>query len=335
MESQASQNENLSKRKKVDVTAIIYVRNEEDIIEKNTDEVVKVLEGMGVSYEILGINVPSIDNSYKEVKKLGDKYDNYYPVNMVQVMADNLQKGYQIMLGCRLAKGKKVIIADSDGQVDPQDFAKVLAPLDEGFDVVFGWRKDRSGKHGFFYNMTSLFQNILSRVLTGMKIHDKNTGLKAMTDVAAKSLTLYGRNFRDMGFQLKLKGFKITEVPINWREREGGIQNFKFMDRLLGGTFDLVADVVVMKMMDKPFRFWGKIALAALIAGVVLIGSSPFLYMIDDLFGSSAILLGVVCWFGSMGSVLVGLLAEFIVSERKFDLDDYYIIDDPKGITRE
>jgi len=326
---------------KIDLTVVYCIRNEADGIEKTTDEVVDVLNNMGLSYEILGINVPADDDTYEVLKKLGDKYEHFYPINMVQVRADHLQKGYQMLLGCRLARGKKVIITDTDGQVDPKDYVKLLDKIDDGYDVVFGWRRDRKGKHGFIYNFTSWGQNIVTRRISGVHVHDKNCGLKAVTDVAAKSLGLYGRNFRDMAIQLSAKKFKISEVPISWRDRVGGIQSFKFLDRLFGGTLDLLAAIMLSKMMDKPFRFWGMMAVIAealgvglgAVTGVViwLAGPADFSrgWMIGGL--TALTLAGLICISGML-AFSVGIVMEFFVSDRKFDLDDYYIIDDHKGI---
>lgn len=328
---------------KLDLTIVYYVRNEADGIEKTTDEVVEVLNGMGLSYEILAINVPADDNTYKVLKKLGDKYEHFYPIDMVQVKADHLQKGYQILLGCRLARGRKVIITDTDGQVDPKDYSKLLDRIDEGYDVVFGWRKDRKGKHGFLYNFTSWGQNIVTRWIGGVRVHDKNCGLKAFTDVAAKSLSLYGRNFRDMALQFSAKKFKISEVPISWRERSGGIQSFKFMDRLFGGTLDLLVSVLMSKMMDKPFRFWGMVAVVAEFIGFsigVVMGIAIWSgwldlsgWSVDFWLGYVAVLMLslLMCILG-MFAFSIGMITEFIVSDRKFDLDDYFIIGDHKKI---
>ncbi|MBN2100485.1 glycosyltransferase family 2 protein [Candidatus Dojkabacteria bacterium] len=324
---------------KVDLSVIYTVRNEEDLIEKVVGEMMDELNKLRVSFEVIAPNVPSIDNSFSALEKVGKKYDNFFPVNMVQTRADNLQKGYQMLLGIRLARGKKIILTDSDGQADPKDYRKLLEAIDSGADAVFGWRQDRSAAHGFFYNLTSFFQNTLWRILTGMKIHDKNTGLKAMTDVAAKSLTLYGRNFRDIAYQLTAKSFKVTEVPINWRERKGGIQNFKFLDRLLGGTLDLLVVVYLTKMLDKPFRYWGLQMVTSGALGVFIwFVAVVFLMIADsDLMFTTAILvafIGSLAEFRALISLAIGVITEFVESGRRFDVSDYYIIDDPKGITQ-
>ncbi|MBN1618436.1 glycosyltransferase [Candidatus Dojkabacteria bacterium] len=334
-------NQNHNSDKRPEISVVSYTRNEADIIEEYVDEVMDVLEKSGKTYEVIYVNVPAKDKTYEVLQKLGDKYEHFYPVNMANLTADRIQKGYQMLLACKYARGKKIIVIDSDGQPDPNDFDKVLKKFDDGADAVMGWRQEREGKHGFFYNLTSYYQNILTRLLGGIKIHDKNVGLKAFTDVAAKSMMLYGRNFRDLAIQLQEKGFVIDEVSINWRKRTGGIQSFKFMDRLLGGTFDLLADVIVAKMVDKPFRFWGLVTtgLGAISFMSFLVG--VILAIFTD-FASNGITFWPIVWimltvFFSVAmfvSFCAGIIMEFMVSQRHFNLDDYYIIDDYKGLIK-
>lgn len=327
-------NNNLD-RQEVDLSIVYYTRNEEDIVEEFLDEIVKEVEKLDLTYEVLAINVPSVDNTYEALVRAGRKHANIYPINMMNVVADRLQKGYQLMLGCRLAVGERVIITDSDGQPDPKDYDKLLKKMDEGYDFVVGWRKDRAGAHSFFYNFTSLLQNILFRLLSGVKLHDKNSGLKVFTKAAAKSIVLYGRNFRDLVAQLQLKGFKGAEVPINWRERTGGIQNFKFMDRLLGGTFDLVADLFIAKMVDKPFRVWGMITFlfgvfSALFFIMSAVASLESIGMCNLAFVSLGF--SLCTGLSAFISFCTGIIMEFLVSQRQFDLADYLILDDKKNV---
>lgn len=322
------------------LSLVVYVRNEEDAFEATAEEMIEELEKIEGGYEFICINVPSIDNSYQVLEKLGDKYENFYAINMINKRADQLQKGYQLMLGFQLAKGEYVIFADSDGEVDPKDFHVILNKLEEGFDVVNGWRSGGEVSHGFMYNFTSRGQNVVTRMLTGLDIKDKNAGLKGFSNKAAKSLVLYGRNFRDILVQIQSKGYSMTEVEINWRQRAGGIQSFKFMDRLFGGTFDLVADIAIARMVDKPMRFWGVLMIISWLLSFILGGVGILnleLQWLDIAQGFSwfnLLWIGVVVFLMILGVAffIIGIVLEFIVSQRPFDLNDYFIIDDQKNI---
>jgi glycosyltransferase involved in cell wall biosynthesis len=334
----------LGKNERIDLSIVTFTRNEADIITDVLNELITELEKLKLTYEVIVTDVPSKDNTYEVLVNYAKTHKNVFPVAMNNVYGDNIQKGYQIMLGSRLARGRNIIVMDSDGQVDPKDFKAIIAKLDEGFDLVGGWRVDRKGKHGFFYNLTSKVTNLLTKTLTGVSINDKNTGLKGFSSRAAKSLTLHGRNFRDVVAQTAAKGFKITEVPVNWRTREGGIQSFKFVDRLFGGTFDFLANLFLIKANDKPMRFWGIVAtifgLLSFVFLALTIVAGVMFDKLDDDFGIPfamififAILFGVNVALSAV-SLITGLLMEFIVDKKSFNVTDF-VIEDEKGIVAE
>jgi len=318
---------------KIELTVATHLRNEEDVIAGILDNFIIEIEKITKNYELIVTNAPSKDNSYRAIVEYARDKDKVYPLNVTNIHGDSIQKGYQMLLGAKLAKGDKIILTDSD-QVDPKDFKKLLDQLDDGFDISVGWRKHRKGKHGFFYNLTSWGQNKLTQLLTGVKIHDKNSGLKAFNKRAAKSLVLHGRNFRDILAQMHGKDFKIGEVEINWLSREGGIQNFKFLDRLFGGTLDFMINVMMVKMNDKPFRFLGGISASTLAFGIIT-GFSAFL--INGLEVSTFIILlftSMIFIISSIIFLVTGIVLEFIVDKKEFSLADY-ALDDPKGIVKE
>ena len=155
MKSSKSDNE-------IDLTVVLPVFNEEENIEKLTDELISVLDELPLSYEVLAVHVPSRDKSYEVLKKLGKRYEHFYPVNMRYLSTKGYQKGYQYMLGFRAAKGKRVVQMDSDYQDDPKDIPRFLEKLDEGYDLVVGWKQDR--KDPPFYTLTSSLLNAVPRI---------------------------------------------------------------------------------------------------------------------------------------------------------------------------
>ncbi len=325
-----------------ELSVVTYTRNEEDIIEGVIDEMMAELNKLGISFELIAVNVPSRDNTYEVLEKLGDKYENFYPIDMVNVWGDNIQNGYQRLIGVKMARGRKIILLDSDGEPDPKDFKKFVEKLDEGYDVVNGWRSGGEVTHGFFYNFTSWGWNMVFQLLTGLKLKDKNCGFKAFSAVAAKSMTLYGRNFRAILLQLKRKGFKIGQVEIDWRERKGGSQSFKFWDRAMGGTFDFLMNLFFTNMMDKPFRLWGPIFvfsefLAVLSGGswIVMKLASPEWADVHPWLFYVWLLVAIGFGFFGLMAFFFGVTMEFIVSQRSFNLNDFYIGGDQKNITKD
>lgn len=321
-----------------DLSVILPVLNEEKNVRLLVDELVVELDKLGISYEILGINLPGNDNSYEVMKELGRNYEYFYPINAYYLQTRGLQKGYQYMLGFHYARGRRIIQMDSDYQDDPKDIPKFLQKLDEGYDMVVGWKQDR--KDPFFYKLTSKIQNTITRLLSGIDIHDKNCGFKAYERKVTDSLRLFGMNYRDIPLQANMKGFSVTEVPITNRKRIGGKSNFSFINRLLGGTLDFLSAAFIAVMGDKPFRIWGGLGIFfSTIGALIFIVITWWMLCTAGVAGLNwwvfwwiALMLvffvwGVVC-FG------IGIVIEYSRSSQKFDCNEYFILDDPKGVTK-
>lgn len=329
-------NANATDRFDVDVSVIVPVLNEENNVGQLLDELIAVLEGLKRTYEVITINMPGRDKSFEVMKDRGSKYEHVYPINVVYLQTKGYQKGYQYMLGFKNARGKWVVQMDSDYQDDPHDLPKFLEKLEEGYDLVVGWKQDR--KDPFLYKLTSLLQNTLTRLITKSNLHDKNCGYKAYSRSAVDSVHLYGMNYRDIPMQLAAKGFNITELPIANRKRISGQSNFTFINRLIGGTIDFLSTLLMSMMLDKPFRVWGGLGLVVGGAGVL----AEFMFMVWLILYQGNyhfnwwiviwVLLAAVCML--MGSVLfaVGVITEYMRSLRTFSMSEYHIIDDPKGL---
>lgn len=322
----------------LDLSVILPVLNEEKNVRALVDELVVELGKLGVSYEILGINLPGKDDSYEVMKELGRKYEHFYPINVYYLHTHGLQKGYQYMLGFRYARGRRIIQMDSDYQDDPKDIPKFLQKLDEGYDMVVGWKQDR--KDPFFYKLTSIIQNTITRLLSGIDIHDKNCGFKAYERKVTDSLRLFGMNYRDIPLQAKMKGFSVIEVPITNRKRIGGKSNFSFFNRLLGGTLDFLSAAFIAVIADKPFRIWGGMGIFFCTLGTVIFAGLTWRMLYTA--GAAGLDLLVFWWIAVMvvfyvwGAVCfgIGVVMEYSRSRQQFDRNEYFILDDPKGIMK-
>jgi glycosyltransferase involved in cell wall biosynthesis len=328
-----------SDEKRIDISMVLPVYKEAVALKKFVPELMEELEKLGMSYEVIFVNmhVPNADESYELLKKYADQYDNFYPIDM-KYLRTNLhnQKGEQYRIGFELARGKYVITMDTDYQDSPADLSKFIKKLEDGYDLVVGWKQNR--KDPFFYKLTSKGQNFLTRLLSGLDIHDKNCGFKAYSRPAVESLRLYGLNFRDIAIQLKVREFKITEVPIENRLRPTDTNRFNFMSRLMGGTFDLMSDLIMSKLEDTPFRFWGITAVITFAAAL-----APFLvYIVENVWGilgmtwllDVLLILTGVMTLTSVMFVLTGFIMQYLVDQRNFNTDYYHIYGDYKDITK-
>lgn len=322
-------------KSKVELSVVVPVFNEEKNVAAFCDELITVLKKLGMVYEVFLINVPGRDNSYSVINNLGKKYKRVYPINMYYLHTKGYQKAYQYMLGFKCAKGKYVVQMDSDYQDDPKDLPKFLVKLDEGFDLVVGWKQKR--KDPFFYKLTSKAQNIVTRIVTGVHVHDKNCGYKAYSRRAVDSLSLYGMNYRDIPMQLAAKEFKITEIPIANRRRISGKSNFTFFNRLLGGTVDFLSAFLISMTMDKPFRIWGGLGILLFLFGIgELIAILLWSVFTNDntvtLHMILAVVIGVICIVKGVMFFGIGIITEYQRSLQPFFISEYEILDDPKKV---
>ena len=322
----------------LDLSVILPVLNEEKNIGPLTEELVSELENLGKSYEIIAVHLRGKDNSYEVMKELGNQYEHFYPVDAYYLDTSGFQKGYQYMLGFRNSRGKRVIQMDSDYQDDPKDIPTFLEKLDDGYDMVVGWKQDR--KDPFFYKFTSWGQNMLSRLLSGIDLHDKNCGFKAYERKVAESLVIYGMNYRDIPFQAKMRGFSVAEVPITNRTRVGGVSNFNFFNRLLGGTLDFLSAIIVSIMLDKPFRIWGGLGMFFCTVGtMIFVGLTWWMLATAGAAGLNWwifwwIALMLITFFWGAVCFAIGVIAEYTRSRKPYSNEDYLIIDDPKGVIK-
>ncbi|MFH1547648.1 MAG: glycosyltransferase [bacterium] len=318
--------------KKIDVTVLLPILNEDENIEKVIEELNEVLASTKFTYEILGINTPDKPGTFEILEKLGNRFENFYPINMkYSGGARKLQKGYQYLLGFMIAKGEKIVHMDSDYEDDPRDIPNMIAKLDEGYDLVVGWRTNR--KHTAFYRFTSKIYNSVANAITGVRIHDKNCGIKAYRAEAAKALSLHGQNFRGIPLLLQAKGYRITEIPVNNRERLGGKGHWNFWTRFLAGIFDLPSNILISRSSDMPFRFWGGVGYFFLMTGFVgLLAYGYKVWFGTYTFEKVVVLISISMVLFILGflSLITGILMEYILDQKHITLEDFSILDDPK-----
>lgn len=320
-------------KNKVEVSYVLPVLDEEDNVEKLIKEAVDILEKFGRTYEIIAVNIPGNDSSWEKLVELGKKYDHFYPVNIkTRVGSGKIAKGYQYRFGFILAKGDFIIHSDSDYEDDPADIPNMVKKLEEGYDLVVGWRINR--KHGAFYKASSKVYNFFSNLLTGINIHDKNCGIKAYSKPAAKAVKFHGRNFRGIPILLSARGYKVTEIPVNNRERIGGVRKWSFTNRFMGGTVDFISNVVISNTGDTPFRFWGILGITFSIIATILwlvYGYLAFFTSIDLMKGLFVLGIAISTTLWSSVVLVAGLMMEFMLHNREITLEDFTILGDPKN----
>ncbi len=246
------------------ISVILPVYNEEDNILKLYDELLLVLASLTYDYELLWINDGSSDKSAEILDSIAKSNSKSKVINFRR----NFGQTAAMSAGIKLAQGEIIIPMDTDLQNDPRDIPNLIAKINEGFDVVSGWRYNRQDKL-FSRKIPSWFANYIIRLITGVKLHDYGCSLKAYRQEVIKGISLYGEMHRFIPAYAAWQGAKITEVIVNHRPRQAGLTKYG-----LSRTFKVVLDLIVIKFManymDRPIHFFGGLGFGAGFLGVVI-----------------------------------------------------------------
>ncbi len=297
------------KDKNPQISIVVPFYNEEDNIEELYEQLSRVLKGLGVSYELIFINDGSTDRSHELLLKL---FASDRTVKVIR-LRKNFGQTAALQAGFDHARGEIIISMDGDLQHDPEDIPKLLAPMEEGYDIVSGWRKER--KDNFLLRrFPSWVANRIMRLLSGVKIHDFGTTFKAYRRDVLEGIRLYGELHRFIPALISRTGVKITEVPIKNVVRQKGKSKYG-LSRIRRVLFDLVTVKFIISFIDRPLQFFGLIGLVLggigfMIALILTLGFYLFGWSIRDNLGN--LILGVFLMILGLQFVMTGLLAEII-----------------------
>lgn len=297
------------KDKSLQISIVVPFYNEEDNIEELYDQLTRVLKGLGVSYELIFIDDGSTDRSHDILIKV---FESDKTVKVIR-LRKNFGQTAALQAGFDHAKGEVIITMDGDLQHDPEDIPRLLAPLEQGFDIVSGWRKER--KDNFLLRrFPSWVANRIMRFLSGVKIHDFGTTFKVYKHDVLKGIRLYGELHRFIPALISRTGVKITEVPIKNVVRQKGKSNYG-LSRIRKVLFDLMTVKFIISFIDRPLQFFGLIGLVLggigfTIALILTMGFYIFEWSIRDNLGN--LILGVFLMILGLQFIMTGLLAEII-----------------------
>jgi len=242
----------------MDISVVIPVYNEEENVSILYSEIKKAMDSIGKKYEIIFIDDGSTDRTFEELFKTKAKIIKF---------RKNFGQTAALSAGFSHAKGKVIVTMDGDLQNDPADIPVLLAKIDEGYDVVSGWRWKRHDKMG--KRIASKIANRLRTYLINERIHDSGCALKAYRRECFDEIDLMGEMHRYLPAILGWKGFKIGEVKVNHRARSYGRTKYG-VTRVVKGFMDLINVVFWRKYSNRPLHVFGGIGIVMGTLGVIM-----------------------------------------------------------------
>jgi glycosyltransferase involved in cell wall biosynthesis len=306
MAASAPQNE--AAQAPIFLSVITPIYNEEKNIPILMDQLLELLQTLQKSFEIIAVNDGSRDGSLAELRKQA----TLHPEIKVVDFRRNYGQTAAIMAGIDHASGSVIISIDADLQNDPQDIPNLLAKLDEGFDVVSGWRKDR--QDAAMRNFVSRVANWVISRISGVRLHDYGCTLKAYRSDVVKHVRLYGEMHRFIPIYATWMGAKVVDIPVRHHARQHGHSNYG-LERIVKVILDLIVVKFLDRYMVKPIYVFGGFGILSLLFGVVSFLAMIVLKIVNNIsmISTPLPLVTVMAVMTGVSSILMGLLAEMLV----------------------
>ena len=302
--------QNRQNKSQKELSVIIPLFNEEKSLGSLYGELKSALKNFGKSYEIIFVDDGSKDNSWSVLERLhaADK-----DIRGIQ-FRKNSGKAAALSAGFKHAKGKVIVSMDADLQDDPGEIPKLIKKLDEGYDLVSGWRFKRQDP--LSKTLPSKFFNYLTSLLTGIRIHDFNCGFKAYRKEVVKDIELYGELHRYIPVLAHWRGYEVGEMKVRHRPRAHGKSKYG-MVRLFRGLTDLLTVMFLTRYMRKPLHLFGSIGLLLFLLGLVVNIYLGVLWFLGQGIGARPLLLlGVLLMLIGFQIVSTGLIGEILIGTR-------------------
>ena len=294
----------------MDLSIVVPLFNEEESLRPLIEWIAGVLDDK-YSYEIILIDDGSRDKSWEMVEELSSEFPSIRALSFRR----NYGKSAALYAGFKMAEGDVVVTMDADLQDSPDEIPELYRMIrEEGYDLVSGWKKKRHDPLG--KTLPSKFFNATVRVISGIKLHDFNCGLKAYRNEVVKNIEVYGEMHRYIPLIAKWSGYhKVGEKVVTHYPRKYGRSKFG-MERLINGFLDVLSIMFVGKFGKRPMHFFGTIGTLFLLAGFGVLFYLSMLKIAKDITRISdrpLFFFGILLLIVGSQLFLTGFLAELIV----------------------
>jgi glycosyltransferase involved in cell wall biosynthesis len=291
-----------------ELSLVIPIRNESPNIEGLYREMTEALERWGRSYEVIAVDDGSTDDSFDQLCRCQQADGRWRVIRFRR----NFGQTAAFSAGFRHARGRLIATSDGDLQNDPRDLPDMIRRLDEGYDIVCGWRKDRKDPW-LTRRLPSELANKLISFSTGVRLHDYGCSLKVFRAEVVKPLKLYGEMHRFLPAIASEMGVNISEVAVNHRARRHGASKYG-----LSRTFRVILDLLTVKFLlsysTRPLQMFGLIGVPMGLVGFVIAAYLSYqrLFGYESIANRPLLILAVLLIFTGVQLVTMGLLAEIM-----------------------
>ena len=304
------------------ISVVVPVHDEERSIEPLYQELSDALEPLDRPWEAVFVDDGSADGSLGVLTRLNSAAPNVKVVRLRR----HFGKAAALAAGFRHAQGDVVVTIDADLQDDPAEIPRLLAKLDEGFDLISGWKVHRRDPLSRRI-LSRIFNGVVGRV-SGVRLHDLNSGLKAYRADVVRNLRIYGELHRFLPVLAHDRGYRVAELPVNHRPREHGRSRYG-VERYVRGFLDFLTVWFMGRYRHRPLHLFGGLGLSLSAIGTILLAYLTVLKLSGEAIGHRPLLtLGVLLVVVGLQFFSLGLLSELITShheERAGGGDDLHV----------
>lgn len=315
------------------LSIVIPAYNEEESIPELTEWIFRVVESANIETEVLFIDDGSTDETWEVISSLSDERSGVVGIKFTR----NQGKSAALQAGFDHASGEVIITMDADMQDSPDEIPALVKMIQDGNDLVSGWKQKRHDP--ITKTLPSKFFNWVTRMVSGIRLHDFNCGLKAYRSEVIKSIEVYGEMHRYIPLLAKWNGFgKISEKVVEHRARKYGKTKFG-LERFINGFLDLISVSFVMRFRKRPMHFFGTLGTLSFLGGSVITVwiIAEKLYRQFNQMNPRAVVdqplffLALVALIIGVQLFLAGFIGEMMIqtSSRKSD----YLISETKNLT--
>lgn len=293
------------------ISVVVPLLDEEHSLEQLYAEIAAALEPRGEEWEVVYVDDGSTDGSMTVLSRLHEEHANVVVVQLRR----NFGKAAGLQAGFLEARGDVVVTIDADLQDDPAEIPQLLAKLDEGFDLVSGWKTRRNDP--FLRRLFSKIFNWTTGAVSGVHLHDVNCGLKAYRAEVLQGMRIYGELHRFIPVLASYRGFRVAEISVNHRARRHGRSRYG-PERYLRGFFDLLSVTFMGRYRHRPLHLFGGIGLLMGAVGFVILLYLSMLKLWGESIGTRPLLtLGVLLLVVGIQFVSLGLISELVTSQHE------------------